>query len=351
LIPVTGTDINTILDRARAYLAAIPPAIAGQGGHDQTFAVACVLVNGFALEPETALALLREYNRHCLPPWSEHELVHKIESAIQATPHKPRGHLLGEGATFRPATRFGGFSAQAASRHTSPNAVDPGTAAENWLRGFRADECDVWEASPIRPPGDYRLDAVCLLEYVFRPGELVNFVTDYTLATRTEGPAKAIPQGHGETVARDALISRWLRAMPSSPAGGWLRMNPLDGQGCRDTNVTAYRFALVEFDTIPRPLQLALLARLPLPIAAILTSGRRSLHAWVRVDAPDADAYRATVARLLKLLARFGTDTRNKNPSRLSRLPGTRRTIGGDADGLQRLLYLNPEPTQKAILV
>jgi hypothetical protein len=62
-------------------------------------------------------------------------------------------------------------------------------------------------------------------------------------------------------------------------------MNPLDGHGCQDVNVTAYRFALIECDQIPRPLQLSLLARLPLPIAAILTSGGRSLHAWVKVNA------------------------------------------------------------------
>jgi hypothetical protein len=218
------------------------------------------------------------------------------------------------------------------------------------LRGFHADEVDLWEASPLRPPADWRRDSVCLLESLFRPGELVNFVTAYAVATRPDGTSKANPQGIGETVERGALIVRWQRAMPESPAGGWLRMNPLDGHGCQDANVSAYRFALVECDEIPRSLQLSLLARLPLPIAAILTSGGRSLHAWVRVDASDLDTYRATVARMLALLARFGVDTRNKNPSRLSRLPGTRRTIGGEADGLQRLLYLNPKPTQRPIL-
>jgi hypothetical protein len=65
--------LTTIVDRARAYLAAMPPAIAGQNGHGQTFVAACALVNGFALEPETALALLREYNSRCIPPLSPGE--------------------------------------------------------------------------------------------------------------------------------------------------------------------------------------------------------------------------------------------------------------------------------------
>lgn len=349
---IVAPAIPRVVDRARAYLAALPPAIAGQSGHGQTFAAACALVHGFALDAETALALLREYNAQCLPPWSERELAHKIASAAHAAHQKPRGHLLGNAVGFAPSPRAGVRRPAPAveGRPTPPRHVDPASAAENWLRGFRADEVDLWEASPIRPPADWQLDAVCLLESLFRPAERVNFVTAFTTAARPDGTAKANPQGVGETVERDTLILRWRHAMPESAAGGWLRMNPVDGHGCHDVNVTAYRFALVECDEIPRALQLSLLARLPLPITAILTSGGRSLHAWVRVDAPDLDTYRATVARMLALLARFGVDTRNKNPSRLSRLPGTRRAIGGEAGGLQRLLYLNPEPTQKAIL-
>jgi hypothetical protein len=68
------------------------------------------------------------------------------------------------------------------------------------------------------------------------------------------------------------------------------------------------------------------------------------------VDARDAVEYRAIVARMLELLARFGIDGKNKNPSRLSRLPGARREIGAAGDGVQRLLYLNPNPGERGIL-
>jgi hypothetical protein len=127
-------------------------------------------------------------------------------------------------------------------------------------------------------------------------------------------------------------------------------MNPVDGCGVADVNVTAFRFALVESDTLPLELQLPLFARLPLPVAAVIGSGGRSVHAWVKVDARDADEYRATVAQMLALLARFGVDGKNKNPSRLSRLPGARREIGAAGDGVQRLLYLNPKPEGRSIL-
>jgi len=68
--------------RARSYLQRIPPALAGQHGHDRTFRFACVLCK-FCLPENQAWTLLQDYNARCLPPWSERELRHKLESAKQ----------------------------------------------------------------------------------------------------------------------------------------------------------------------------------------------------------------------------------------------------------------------------
>jgi hypothetical protein len=320
--------LNNPLDRARAYVAKIPGAISGASGHDQTFAVACALVK-FGLSPTDAWHLLLKYNGRCVPPWTERELQHKLKDALQrAHPGFPGVHRLPRLAVSRPL-------------------VDAAMAAESFLNGFRADEVEVWEASPIRPPDDWTQDALCLIEALYGPGEQINFVTAHTLCTKKDGTIKANPKGNGETVERDALLGRWRKAgMPHSDAGGWLRMNPLDGQGVSDLNVTGFRFALLECDTVPAELQLSLLAQLPLPIAAILTSGGRSLHSWVKVDAETAEDYAETVGRMLTLLARFGVDEKNKNPSRLSRLPGVVRRLGAEGDGRQRLLYLDPAPVE-----
>jgi hypothetical protein len=97
-------------------------------------------------------------------------------------------------------------------------------------------------------------------------------------------------------------------------------------------------------------LQLSVLAKLPLPISAILESGGRSLHALVKMDAQDIHEYRSNVARMLTLLSKFGFDHKNKNPSRLFRLPGVRREIGAVGGGAQRIIYLNPNPTDGSIL-
>jgi hypothetical protein len=69
------------LERARRYVAALPPAIAGAHGDLHTFRVCCRLVRGFALDDSEALELLREWNTRCLPPWTDRELEQKIASA------------------------------------------------------------------------------------------------------------------------------------------------------------------------------------------------------------------------------------------------------------------------------
>jgi KaiC/GvpD/RAD55 family RecA-like ATPase len=74
---------ESVIDRARKYIAKMSPAVSGQGGHNAAFHVACVLILGFGLARDTALALLREWNEVCQPPWSERELLHKIDSALK----------------------------------------------------------------------------------------------------------------------------------------------------------------------------------------------------------------------------------------------------------------------------
>jgi hypothetical protein len=85
-------------ERARDYLAHVPGAISGQGGHKATFHAACVLVNGFALSTSEAMPLLMEWNAGCCqPPWREAELRHKLAGAEKAHHNKPRGYLLSDG--------------------------------------------------------------------------------------------------------------------------------------------------------------------------------------------------------------------------------------------------------------
>ncbi len=109
--------------------------------------------------------------------------------------------------------------------------------------------------------------------------------------------------------------------------GAWIRFNPLDGNGVKDENVTDYRYALVESDSVPIEKQNAILRKLELPIAMLVYSGGKSLHAIVRVDAADYSEYRKRVDYLFGVCEKNGLhpDGANRNPSRLSRMPGVTR--------------------------
>lgn len=80
-------------ERARRYLAAVPPAIQGQHGDSHTFRMCCRLVRGFALTNADAMRLLTEWNERCQPPWSDGELRDKLEHARRYG-REPIGGLL-----------------------------------------------------------------------------------------------------------------------------------------------------------------------------------------------------------------------------------------------------------------
>lgn len=80
-------------ERARAYLARTPPAVAGQHGDLHTFQTCCRVVRGFALDDDQALAVLAEWNARCQPPWTQRELLQKIRSA-RRNGREPIGGLL-----------------------------------------------------------------------------------------------------------------------------------------------------------------------------------------------------------------------------------------------------------------
>ena len=48
--------------------------------------------------------------------------------------------------------------------------------------------------------------------------------------------------------------------------GAWIRFNPVDGEGIKNENVTAFRYALVESDTMPLSNQDAMYRKLELPV-------------------------------------------------------------------------------------
>ena len=110
-------------------------------------------------------------------------------------------------------------------------------------------------------------------------------------------------------------------------SGAWIRFNPLDGNGVRNKNVTEYRYTLVECDNLDIGKQYNIIKQLELPVAILVYSGNKSLHAIVHVDADTPEEYRRRVDFIYAICQKNGLDidTSNRNPSKLSRMPGCER--------------------------
>lgn len=187
------------------------------------------------------------------------------------------------------------------------------------------------ESQDFKEPGDDwkpEEQLITYLDVLFNDDENVGYVTevwekdDRLLPTsgsydRTAGQLKAeLRKCKGDL---GAVLGDYNKA-----AGAWIRFNPLDGKGVRNDNVTDLRYALVESDETDLGQQNAILRELELPIAALVYSGKKSLHAIVHIGAPNYEEYRKRVEFLYDICRKNGLkpDKQNKNPSRLSRMPG-----------------------------
>jgi hypothetical protein len=215
--------------------------------------------------------------------------------------------------------------------------------------------------------------AEAMLSALYQPGEAVLiFSTPYTqgnyLFSHGRGTFRL-----GDQPGTQAVSS----SLPTGgPEGFFFLVQPTDGQWKPNRNnkekdgtpkpgrrhgdcCTAWRFLVLESDHAPEELWLKALVLLPYPIAAIYTSGGRSVHALVRVDCktkPDFDSLRDD---LVQVLAKLGADSAAMTAVRLSRLPGLYRHGAKDKDGklqryekprLQKLLWLNPDAKAEPIL-
>ena len=203
---------------------------------------------------------------------------------------------------------------------------------------------DSSDPDPVEPARKNSEDLILYIQTLFEPGDYVGYVTNDAWQT-DDGkwvPAKGVYYRTAEELITSlhrypddlgATVGDW-----KPEAGGWIRFNALDGEGVRNENVTSFKFALVESDSMPIDEQIAMYRKLELPIAALVHSGHKSVHAIVRVDADSFDEYRKRVTFLYDFLASRGVkvDTQNRNPSRLSRMPGVTRN-----GQIQKLLGVN----------
>ena len=204
--------------------------------------------------------------------------------------------------------------------HEEGRVVDP-----HWL-----DVPDLALPDPTAP-WDPAAQLVDYLRALFEPSDHVAYVTESFLDKDRRRPTKGCWDRTAEQlIAELQACGEDLGSVLGDydPAvGAWICFNPVDGQGRRDANITEYRYALVESDEQDIDRQAAILHQMQLPLAALVYSGKKSLHAIVKVDAPDSAEYRKRVDYLYEVCRKNGLqiDQQNRNPSRLSRMPGILR--------------------------
>lgn len=291
---------------ARNYLAKLPPAVAGQGGHPATYRAASILAHGFELGWDDAWALLQEWNTsHCSPAWSEKDLRHKLNDAFVKPHERPKGWLSGRERTVGSNGRL---------------MFDPKRVAEIAF-------------------GSVPLTTADLLLAAFKDDDVISITHE---AGQTED-GRFFPASKGNFLTRAEWIKRFFGPDGKSifgglEAGAWIRINPFkkDDFTGTDGSVASYRNVLVEFDKKDKEEQIAIFHQSNLPITALIDSGGKSIHAWVKVDADSKEQWEERRNTVYDFLADHEPDPQNKNPSRWSRLGGVMR---GDKE--QKILALS----------
>lgn len=269
------------------------------------------------------------------------------ETAVDAVTSR----ILATGGTFDPskiqsqlrrAYEFAGAETGASKALVKP--PKPGFCADK-LKKIAAQVsgiCVEWLAQRSTvPPAD--VTSQIFLEQLYRVGENVLVFTNF----------------HSQGQCLYGVGMPWSPPLPTaSPEGVWYLVNPVDGESRpnprmenklsrrSEESVTSWRYLVLESDIADPQDWLSCLVQLPVRIAAIYTSGGKSIHALVRLDATSKADWDRQRDEIKPIVVTLGADEAALTAVRLSRLPGTLR-----AEKPQRLLYLNPEPTGTPIHV
>lgn len=339
-------------ERARRYLAKLPPAIEGQHGSDKAYHATCVLLHDFGLDEASTLDLLvADYNPRCIPPWSRDELEHKVRcAAADASLRGPRGHKLADRPPVQLAGLAGGASSQRRRKWPQP---DVGQIEAIVAQG--PDAVDLWQHSPVVTDDDNN-----------EPGNAEEVVSAL-FATAVADPLLCV--GMSWSNAKTRPLSHWLEnkqltchqfIVPSAMLArsgktkeGKESEHTLENTGQRQFLITEFDFK--EFDDNGQPTQWAPLVRKWrahgrsvhdacaallwhlagfAPLALAVHSGGKSLHGWFYCVGQTEEALR----RFMRYAVSLGADHKMWTRSQFTRLPGGRREGGCR----QSVFYFDP---------
>ena len=226
-------------------------------------------------------------------------------------------------------------------RERSKPLVRDGNAALRRIidQGRTFSEADLWDLSPVRLWERPKEDPALILESLYLPTDIIFIGELHDTDTIRSAGAWITHIRNGGKIAPH-IIANPLTGDPAPTKTGDKTTKRGDG------NIKEYRFAIAEFDGLPKPDQIRFWAAVKLPLVCLIDSGGKSIHAWIDVQklaqVEKPDKWQAEIKERLydRILTPLGVDPACSNPARLSRLPGHYRT---EKKAMQKLLWLSPE--------
>jgi len=280
-------------------LNTLPPRGKGSGRHEDISWISGQL---YAQEwsVESIFHLLRE--RYADQPDKTDKEIRNLIVGARKLGYKPAAGAKYEYTTDRPGSYF-----------AKPNAKKPN------VKRFKLDSGVVSEEIPTAD-----LSMSEFLQLAFQPGETI-------CITKTA----ELREGQYTIAAKGTFLTleEWVQKLADRPKffdgepGAWIRVNPFQPRlyNGTDKDVAAFRHVLVEFDKREKADQWRIIKSCGLPIACVIDSGGKSLHAWIKLDAANEPEYKQRQELVYEYLGDVMDDVSNRNPSRWSRLPGAVR--------------------------
>jgi hypothetical protein len=283
------------------------PASGGNGCHTGLLRVANI-GRASGVSPEDVATDLRDWVRDDAREVTPAEIAATVKKAFGTSPPPPRAQ----------------------------RCAPPALRAAIMARGAGATEQTLIEASPMKLNFPVERSGIELIECLYGVHDKLFIGGEWDAGPR-----------HICT-ATDWLLR--FERKPPYPTPQYIIPNPLSGRWGMtkdntkslraDSCVAQFRYAVVEMDGTPLPEQVQFWAGVRLPVVALIFSGNKSIHGWVRANCRNAEEWERDIEQdFFDLLKNLGVDKSNKNESRLSRFPGHFRA---EKRQWQRLLYLAP---------
>jgi hypothetical protein len=298
-------SVLTPLEQAKRYVDACGESISGNRGGGQTIGVLCHLFKDF--EEDVAQQAADYYNEtKCSPMWKGNEWKHKLNDARK----KVKGN------------RYFPTSVTSETTKTSESVLKNMRIENKYNFNDFTDDYSVEEFLNVVHKNNNVL--ICYPDANKKPKEIQVYIPGHT------------------KVETDREYGTWisLNGVSNNP------VNEKNEISLSNDNTIKYEYCLIDFDSNTKDVQINLVKQINLPCAAIIDSGIRGLHCWVKVNAQNEEDFKIKTQQLQDLLEPMVQNYKIKLDSSVTtRLAGWARLAGcyrGDVK--QRCIYLNENP-------